>query len=76
MTPSDHEALKEAIAQEVWKYTGTPDGPTRGVVADQILQLIRSSLPEKLPQTTSRTTEPSGYNFAIYEMDKLLGGDK
>lgn len=81
------EALREAVADKIAEYTGTPDGPTKYVIAQQILQLIATSLPEKRPvkpfdpdkditqaMWADITNMNSGFNEAIDDFLKLLGG--
>lgn len=86
--PSDHEALREAIADQLMKLN--PAGTYKYIQpevallhAQSILQLIRSSLPKKFESVEEDGTidkyvhnqKKGWYNQALDTMDKLLGGD-
>lgn len=79
--PSDHEALKAAITKilrKYWQYDYPQqdelDERDIAEATDGILQLIRSSLPEKEDLSLGLPNEADGFNQAIDTMDKLLGG--
>lgn len=76
--PMTSEVLRQAIADKVAEYTGTPDGSTKYVIAQQILQLIATSKPGKKKSYASLPSEDfrfrQGWNAYDDTMEKLLGG--